>query len=287
MELNSLALTLRSRDKLPSGLAPVGPLRDWQAEQRRALAKATANALADTKVERKHEWTAFKRGEASEAYSSLKRAKPLPIVLKPPTAAKPSDSQRQRRLAAASRWQKARLTLALSTGSDAPLEPQPVQVVQQPSVRHVRRGEFELIQSSYRQYTDTELLDLVYKVTDKKLKTSELAKLYEDGDIRVPNKAVEKILYPKTEREAKIRKLETDGLVPLGGPRQVQLACVAGRLLPPSPPASAVPVHHPPPPPTLPPPFRRCLPKTWSTARSASIRRFRTPTRTSPTRVLR
>ena len=64
-------------------------------------------------------------------------------------------------------------------------------------------------------YSDAELLLLVYKVRDKLLKTTELKKLYDDGAIRVPNKAVEAILYPKSERDAKIVKLEgqANGLV--------------------------------------------------------------------------
>ena len=89
-----------------------------------------------------------------------------------------------------------------------------------PAVRHARRGEFDLMNGSYRQYNSADLLDLVYKVRDKQLKTTELAKLYNDGAIHVSNKAVEKILYPKSERAEKIAKLEANGLVALGSPRQ-------------------------------------------------------------------
>ena len=46
-----LQLTLRPRVELPAGLAPAGPLRDRQAERRRALANATNTAIAATPPE--------------------------------------------------------------------------------------------------------------------------------------------------------------------------------------------------------------------------------------------
>eukprot|EP00966_Prymnesium_polylepis_P002114 48464-Prymnesium_polylepis.1 len=84
----ALHMTLRKRDDEPNGLAPAGPMRDWQAEQRRAVAKATANALADCKPEPKLAMTQWKKGDASDAYNELKRDRPLPIVLKAPSVAK-------------------------------------------------------------------------------------------------------------------------------------------------------------------------------------------------------
>ena len=49
--------TLRPRGTLPKGLAPIDPLRDQQAERRRALSRATAVVLADVKPARVNEWT--------------------------------------------------------------------------------------------------------------------------------------------------------------------------------------------------------------------------------------
>ena len=217
-----LTITLRSRDNLPSGLAPAGPMRDQQAERRKALSKDSKTLLAATPSLKVNEWTVWKNGDASDAYTELKREKPLPIALKPPSSIAVTDSQRQRRLAAASRWHKSRLAKAFAAGEEAPaVTAAQVQQLAAPQARHARRGEFELIGGSYRQYTDADLLSLVYKVRDKLLKTTELAKLYADGGIRVPNKAVEKILYPKGQRDAKIAMLESKGLVTLGAPRQV------------------------------------------------------------------
>ena len=217
-----LALTLRSSGTGSKGLAPAGELRDRQAERRRALTKATATVLAEGNDEVKHEWTEWKRGAATEGYQELKRSKPLPITLRPSSAVVVTDSQRQRRLAAASRWNKVRLAKAIAAGevaaSSTAVEAVP-QVV--PDTRHARRGEFECIAGNYRQYDVAELLSLVYKVRDKQLKTCELKKLYVDGAIRVPHKTVEMILYPKHEREAKIAKLEAHGLVKIGAPPQV------------------------------------------------------------------
>ena len=125
----------------------------------------------------------MKKGDATGAYIDLTREKPLPIALKAPSSLVPTESQRQRRLAAASRWHKVRLAKAFAAGEEAPVvTPTLLQQLAAPQVRHARRGEFDLLTGSYRQYTDAELLVLVYKVRDKKeLKTTELAKLYRDG----------------------------------------------------------------------------------------------------------
>ena len=124
----------------------------------------------------------MKKGDATGAYIDLTREKPLPIALKAPSSLVPTESQRQRRLAAASRWHKVRLAKAFAAGEEAPVvTPTLLQQLAAPQVRHARRGEFDLLTGSYRQYTDAELLVLVYKVRDKELKTTELAKLYRDG----------------------------------------------------------------------------------------------------------
>jgi hypothetical protein len=41
-----LGVTLRSRDNLPSGLAPARPMRDHQAERRKALSNASKTLLS-------------------------------------------------------------------------------------------------------------------------------------------------------------------------------------------------------------------------------------------------
>jgi hypothetical protein len=87
--------------------------------------------------------------------------------------------------------------------------------------RQVRRGEFDGLKSTYRQYSDTELLDLVRMVRNKELKVTELQKLYVENKVRVPAAAVERVLYPKGKAAEKIVALETGGLKPMGAPRQV------------------------------------------------------------------
>jgi hypothetical protein len=212
----------------PTGLAPAGPLRDHQSEQRRAIAKATANDVAEAKPQSVPKWTALGRRGGVEERRGVQRVKGAGARRASAARAQASaavvvtDSQRQRRLAAASRWYKARLAKALAAGEAAPSSTaSQVQQVVAPIVRHARRGEFDLIAGSYRQYTTTELLELVYKVRDKQLKTSELANLYANSAIRVPNKLVEAVLYPKADRDKKVAKLEASGLITMGAPCQL------------------------------------------------------------------
>ena len=162
-----LGVTLRSRENLPRGLVPAGPMRDHQAERRKALAKDSKSLLVATPSPKVHEWTVWRKGDATPAYTELKREKPMPIALKPPSSVVVTDSQRQRRLAAASRWHKSRLAkaiaLAQASGEGAPtVTAAQVQQLAASQARHARRGEFELIGGSYRQYTDADLLALVY-----------------------------------------------------------------------------------------------------------------------------
>ena len=62
---------LRPRIALPDGLAPVGPLRDRQAERRRALATATNRVRESVGAVSKWEFTSLKKGEATAAYKEL------------------------------------------------------------------------------------------------------------------------------------------------------------------------------------------------------------------------
>ena len=57
MHATPLQLTLRARSKLPEGLAPAGPLRDRQAERRKALTNATNQVFATPTTLVKHEFT--------------------------------------------------------------------------------------------------------------------------------------------------------------------------------------------------------------------------------------
>eukprot|EP00966_Prymnesium_polylepis_P139174 3215788-Prymnesium_polylepis.1 len=181
-----LQLTLRPRANLPAGVAPAGVLRDRQAEKRRAIANATKKALAAAPPTLKLEYTAARKGEATAAYTELALHKPLPIIQVAPVASLETASHRQRRLAAASRWQKARL-LGTAT-STTPAQRTPLQVAE---VRQVRRGEFEGLTGVYRQYEVAELLDLVHQVRSKSLKVTEMRKAYDEGRHRVPPKTVE------------------------------------------------------------------------------------------------
>eukprot|EP00966_Prymnesium_polylepis_P072550 1684223-Prymnesium_polylepis.1 len=90
-------------------------------------------------------------------------------------------------MAAASRWYKARKAAAIASGSampTAPVPPADQPVV--PDARHARRGEFESLPASYRQYEQQELLSVVLRVQSKELKMTEVKKLYVDGKTRVP-----------------------------------------------------------------------------------------------------
>ena len=218
-------MVLRRTTAPPTGIAPAGPVRDRQAEHRRAVAKATKAAVDAQEPPRKYAMTAWSRGEASDGYVELAKVVPLAIVLKPDSKAVVTDSQRQRQRAAASRWNKARKAAALAAGSGAPM-PLPVSTVLDGKlvVRHPRRGELDHVEAAYRTYEVSELLYLVNKIRSKELKFTEMAKLYDDSKHRVPPSVVGKILYPKGKAEAKILALEQKGLPTMGAPRKVRHA---------------------------------------------------------------
>ena len=136
-----LELTLRPREKLPAGLAPAGLLRDRQAEKLRAIANATKKALAAAPPELKLEYTAARRGDATPAYAALAAGSILPITQKLPAASIEKASHRQRRLAIASRWHKARLLLGPATEVQTASPAQGL--AQMADTRQVRRGEFK------------------------------------------------------------------------------------------------------------------------------------------------
>ena len=125
------------------------------------------------------------------------------------------------------------MALAFAAGTAPPeqaaAQPAPTLVA---SSRTPRRGEYDCIKAQYRDYSDSELLALVYQIDSKRLKLTELKKLYDDNMTRVPPSAVEKVVYPKAGREARIKKLETTGLVPMGAPLQVS-ARTSRRACPP------------------------------------------------------
>lgn len=215
---SSLTLTLRPH-ALPAGVAPAGPLRDRQAEKRRALANATNKAVMAAPAAIQRMYTSASKGEATEAYAQLAAQKPLPIVARAASSKPETDSHRQRRLAAAARWKKVRLALGTITPS-GPLESgQPSLVSSVPACgRAIRRGELDGLKASYRGYDTSELLDLVYKVRDQELKYTELKKLYKENKVRVPPSQVGKVLYPREGVAARIAALEQKGLVPMGAP---------------------------------------------------------------------
>ena len=139
MAANAFAMVLRGTTALASGVAPAGPLRDQQAERRRALTQATGKAAEALEAPRKYAMTAWTKGAASDGYKELVGTTPLPIVLKPASNVVVTDSQRQRRLAAASRWYKVRKAAALAVGSDAlPVRTEFQQQVVAAAVRSIR-----------------------------------------------------------------------------------------------------------------------------------------------------
>ena len=218
-----LQLTLRPRAALPDGLAPAGEVRDKHAEHRRAVAKATQQALDAQEPPRKYAMTSWTKGAASDAYKDLAQSVPLPIMLKPSSVVTETASIRQRRLAIASRWHKARTAAALEAGRSAPVLPAPCTALSAPvASRQPRRGEFQHVATSYRGYDEAELLSLVIKVRAKELKFTEMQKLYADGKSRVPPAAVGKILYPKEGADERIKALEERGFKTMGAPRAVR-----------------------------------------------------------------
>ena len=96
------AMVLRGTTTPPPGVAPPGPVRDRQAERRRALATATKKAADDLEPSRKYAMTTWSRGAASDGYVELARSTPLPIVLMSASNTVVPHSTRQRRLAIAS-----------------------------------------------------------------------------------------------------------------------------------------------------------------------------------------
>eukprot|EP00966_Prymnesium_polylepis_P158102 3654204-Prymnesium_polylepis.2 len=138
----SFRLSLRPR-ALPAGQAPAGPLRDRQAEARKALENAKDKVLAEC-GEQKRTFTAATKGAATTAYTELAASKALAIVPKMPGTAEEAASSRKARLAAAARWQKARKAQAFAAGTAMPEQPvaQPVHTTVS-SARAPRRGEYD------------------------------------------------------------------------------------------------------------------------------------------------
>ena len=75
-----LSIVLRASSQLPTGLAPAGPLRDRQAEKRRALEKATAKALASVGTLQTYDRVALPKGAATALYLSINDQKVLSVV---------------------------------------------------------------------------------------------------------------------------------------------------------------------------------------------------------------
>ena len=169
-----MAFAMKLRQPVPavSGLAPAGPLRDQQSERRRALANATNVMLASAPAKNKHIFTSAGRGENTPVFATMAAGKALTVVPKAASTKEPTASQRQRRLAALSRWYKARK----AAGTDVASVPPTVLTISlapgmSEGTRLARRGEFEHIGGSYHNYTAEELLDLVLKVQNKELES--------------------------------------------------------------------------------------------------------------------
>ena len=211
-----LSLVLRPRSQQIPGLAPAGILRDQQAEKRRALGRATADTLSDASVinpTRKLDWVNLPRGAATPLYSSIAAVTKLLVVPKAKVTAPAPAASRKARIAALARWHRG------STTINADIAAAVVAPGMREGTRFVRRGEFDLLGGTYRNYTTCDLLAKVRQVQSKELKWTELDKLYEDGSIRVPPSAIRKVLYPKGSADEKIKQLVDKGLPTLGAPR--------------------------------------------------------------------
>eukprot|EP00966_Prymnesium_polylepis_P207099 4797050-Prymnesium_polylepis.1 len=160
MEDRTLSLELRPRRALPAGLAPAGPLRDQQAEKRRALANAMNKTLAAANKPDGRVFTSATRGEATTRYKELADASQLKVTTMTPKDLVASASARKARLAAAARWQKARKAVGIVAPAPTPatiLLPSQTSAVPE-GTRLVRRGEFEGLKAGYRGYSSSELL---------------------------------------------------------------------------------------------------------------------------------
>ena len=70
---NGFAMTLRQPLPADKGLAPAGPLRDQQAERRRALANTTNTLRASAPAKRECLWASAARCAFTQSYSDLAR----------------------------------------------------------------------------------------------------------------------------------------------------------------------------------------------------------------------
>ena len=165
---NPFAMALRKPLPAVQGLAPAGPLRDQQAEKRRALANTTNELKASAPAKKEYVRVPGARGELTLSYMDQAAAKPLAVVPKPTSAAMPTAKDQQRRLAILSRWYKANK----AGGHTVAAEPPSLSTVSLPpgmgeGTRLARRGEFDHLSGSYHNYSAQELLAVVEQQLDK------------------------------------------------------------------------------------------------------------------------
>ena len=232
---NGFAMTLRQPMPADKGLAPAGPLRDQQAERRRALANSANILRASAPAKRECLWASAARGAFTQSYSDQTTKKPLALVPKPARATMPTAKDQQRRLAILSRWYKAHK----AAGQTVPEVPPSLSTVSVPlgmgeGTRLARRGEFDHLAGSYHNYSPQELLALVEQQQDKAtaVKWPEMDRLYAEGKQRVPAKSVQKIMYPKSQAAGKIDALRAKGLPAFGSHRQVSILSETSRTYP-------------------------------------------------------
>ena len=165
---NPFAMALRKPLPAVQGLAPAGPLRDRQAEKRRALANTTNELKASAPAKKEYVRVPGARGELTLSYMDQAAAKPLAVVPKPTSAAMPTAKDQQRHLAILSRWYKANK----AGGHTVAAEPPSLSTVSLPpgmgeGTRLARRGEFDHLSGSYHNYSAQELLAVVEQQLDK------------------------------------------------------------------------------------------------------------------------
>ena len=96
-------MTLQAPKQLPEGLAPARPLRDRQAERRRALDNSTNIARVAPGAPTTLVYTDAGKGVATHTYEELAQSTQLTVVPKPARMDEPTAMQLQRRAAANAR----------------------------------------------------------------------------------------------------------------------------------------------------------------------------------------
>ena len=156
---------------------------------------ATNRVLEAAPAPKKYAMTSAKRGEETELFTQLQTNQPLSLVTGSASAQETSATQRVARIAALTRWHRARK----AAGSDMTLAQSVSSALALPeNARQPRRGEFKHISGSYHNYSAEELLDIIEKCRSKQLKLTEMERLYAENKQRVPPNTVLRVPHNNT-----------------------------------------------------------------------------------------